>query len=158
MPKDHLLDRVILQLAPDDAIRFRDAIEGGIAVFGGLGSGKSSTVGRLIALSLLFEGMGGLILTVKSDETEHWKEYARIAGREKDLVVFNATSGLSFDPLSYFWRAGGRAAAQIETIVELFTTLMSVGKVYSQSSSERYFEQAVEELIRASPRRSVQRR
>ena len=76
--------------------------------------------------------------------------YARIAGREKDLVVFNAASGLSFDPLSYFWRAGGRAAAQIETIVELFTTLMSVGKVYSQSSSERYFEQAVEELIRAS--------
>jgi hypothetical protein len=150
MPKDPLLDRIILQLAPEDAIRFRDAIEGGIAVFGGLGSGKSSTVGRLIALSLLFEGMGGLILTVKSDETEHWKEYARITGRENDLIVFNAGSGLSFDPLSYFWRAGGRAAAQIETIVELFTTLMSVGKVYSQSSSERYFEQAVEELIRAS--------
>ncbi len=29
-------------------------------------------------------------------------------------------------------------------------TPMSVGKVYSQSSGERYFEQAVEELIPAS--------
>lgn len=150
MPRDPLLDRIILQLAPQDAIRFRDGIEGGIAVFGGLGSGKSSTVGRLIALALLYAGMGGLVLTVKSDETQHFIEYAKIAGREKDLVIFNAASGLSFDPLSYFWNAGGRAAAQIETIVELFTTLMCVGKVYSQSSGERYFEQAVEELIRAS--------
>jgi hypothetical protein len=150
MPKDPLLDRIILQLSPNDAIRFRDAIEGGIAVLGGLGSGKSSTVGRLIALAVLFAGMGGLVLTVKSDETEHWKEYARIAKREKDLVVFNAESGLSFDPLSYFWNAGGRAAAQIEMIVELFSTLLSVGKVYSESSGERYFENAVQELIRAS--------
>jgi hypothetical protein len=150
MPKDPLLDRIILQLSHEDAIRFRDAIEGGIAIFGGLGSGKSSTVARLTAMALLHAGMGGLILTVKSDETEHWRTYAKLAGREKDLVVFNAGSGLSFDPLSYFWTSGGRAAAQIETIVEFFTTLMSVGKVYSQSSGERYFEQAVEELIRAS--------
>jgi hypothetical protein len=150
MPKDPLLDRTILQLSPNDAIRFRDAIEGGIAIFGGLGSGKSSTVARLTAMALLHAGMGGLVLTVKSNETDHWITYAREAGREKDLVVFNAGSGLSFDPLSYFWTSGGRAAAQIETIVELFTTLMSVGKVYSQSSAERYFEQAVEELIRAS--------
>jgi hypothetical protein len=94
--------------------------------------------------------MGALILTVKSNETARFIEYARIIDRANDVRVFNAESGLSFDFLHYFWNSGGRAAGQIETIVEIFTDLMSVGKVYSQSSGERYFEQAVEELMRAT--------
>jgi hypothetical protein len=150
MAKDPVLDREILRLSENDTVRFRDIIEGGCLITGGLGSGKSSTSARNIALSFLSAGFGGLVLTVKSDETEHWIEYAKQTGREKDLVVFNAASGLSFDPLAYVWNAGGRAAAQIETIVELFTVLMAVGKVYQPSSGERYFEQAVEELLRAT--------
>ena len=150
MPKDPILDRVILQLSEQDAVRFRDIIEGGCLISGGLGSGKSSTSARNLALSLLQSGYGGLVLTVKSDETEHWIEYANETGREDDLIIFNAASGFSFDPLAYIWQAGGRAAAQIETVVELFTILMSVGKVYQPSSGERYFEQAVEELLRAT--------
>jgi hypothetical protein len=150
MAKDPVLDREILQLSEHDFIRFRDLIEGGCYITGGLGSGKSSTVAKDIAMSFLYAGMGGLVLTVKSDETQHWLEYAKKAGREKDVVVFNAQSGLTFDFLAYLWQAGGRAASQIETIVEIFTTLMSVGKVYSQSSGEQYFEKAVEELMRAT--------
>jgi len=150
MPKDPVLDRVILQLSEKDAIRFRDIIEGGCLITGGLGSGKSSTSARTLALSLLSAGYSGLVLTVKSDETAHWIEYARQTGREKDLIILNAQSGLSFDPLAYIWTTGGRAAAQIETVVEIFTVLMSVGKVYQPSSGERYFEQAVEELMRAA--------
>jgi hypothetical protein len=150
MPKDPILDRVILQLSEQDVVRFRDLIEGGCLITGGLGSGKSSTSARNIALSFLNAGLGGLVLTVKSDETEHWIQYAKETGREKDLIIFNAASGLSFDPLAYIWQVGGRAAAQIETVVELFSILMSVGKVYQPSSGERYFEQAVEELLRAA--------
>jgi hypothetical protein len=150
MPKDPVLDREIVRLSNSDVIRFRDLIEGGCLITGGLGSGKSSTSARTLALSFLSAGYGGLVLTVKSDETEHWVEYARQTGRKKDLVIFNAASGLSFDPLAYAWAAGGRAAAHIETVVEMFTTLMAVGKVYSPSSGERYFEQAVEELLRAA--------
>jgi len=110
----------------------------------------SSSLGppSLVALSFLNAGFGGLVLTVKSDETEHWTEYARQTGRAKDLIIFNA-GRLSFDPLAYTWNIPGRSAAHIETIVELFTTLMAVGKVYQPSSGERYFEQAVEELMRA---------
>ena len=89
------------------------------------------------------------MLTVKSDETQRFIEYAEQTGRTKDLIIFNAESGLSFDPLAYTWNIPGRSAAHIETIVELFTTLMAVGKVYQPSSGERYFEQAVEELMRA---------
>jgi hypothetical protein len=147
-PKD-ILDWPMVQLSDSDCLRFRDLIEGGTLITGGLGSGKSSTSGRAFALSFLKARMGGLVLTVKSDETEHWIQYARECGREKDLIIFNAQSGFSFDPLAYAWSVPGRAAAHIETIVELFTTLMSVGKVYSASSGERYFEFAVEELMRA---------
>jgi hypothetical protein len=150
MAKDPVLDRDIIPLSETDALRFRDLIEGGCFITGGLGSGKSSAVLKYFAKALLNEGMGGLVLTVKSDETRHWIDYARAVGREKDLVIFNAQSGLSFDPLAYLWVSGGRAAAQIETIVEIFTVLMSVGKVYQPSSGERYFEQAVEELMRAA--------
>jgi hypothetical protein len=150
MAKDPVLDREILRLSDTDILRFRDLIEGGCFITGGLGSGKSSTVAKDLAMSFLYSGMGGLVLTVKSDETAHWLEYARQAGRLKDVRLFNATSGLSFDFLAYLWHTGGRASAQIETIVEIFTTLMSVGKVYQPSSGEQYFEKAVEELMRAS--------
>jgi type IV secretory pathway TraG/TraD family ATPase VirD4 len=149
MAKDPVLDLILLWLSEIDPMRFRDVIEGGLFLSGGLGAGKSSTFLFMLAMAFLRALTGGLVLTVKSDETRHWIEYARRAGRENDLIIFNAESGLSFDPFAYLWQTGGRAAAQIETIVEIFTVLMSVGKVYSQSSGERYFEQAVEELMRA---------
>ena len=74
MPKDPVLDRTIVQLSETDVIRFRDLIEGGCLITGGLGSGKSSTSARTLALSFLRAGYGGLVLTVKSDETAHWLE------------------------------------------------------------------------------------
>src|ERR1700722_19975290 len=147
---DKVLDRTILQLSKTDPIRFRDIIEGGLFVSGGLGGGKSSTVLFQLAMACLMAGFGFLVLTVKSDETAHWIEYAKKAGREKDLIIFNAKSGLSFDPLAYLWRSGGRAAAHIETIVEAFTILMGVGKNNQHSSEAQYFERAVEELLRAA--------
>jgi hypothetical protein len=150
MKKDPLLDRTILQLSETDVLPFRRLIEGGTLITGGLGSGKSSTSGRALAMGFLRAGLGGLICTVKSDETQHWIEYAKACGREKDLTVFNAESNLSFDPLAYSWNAGGtRAAAYLETIIELFTTLIAIGKPKATASSEsRYFENAVEVAMR----------
>jgi hypothetical protein len=147
-PRNNLLDEPMLWLSDLDVLRFRDLIEGGILILGALGSGKSSTSGRTLAYAFLRAGLGGLVLTVKSDETQHWIDYANACGREKDLVIFNAESNLTFDPLAYSWNQPGRAGGFLETIIELFSTLLSVGKQYSASSGERYFEQAVEELMR----------
>jgi hypothetical protein len=148
-PQD-ILDRPMLQLSDSDVLRFRDLIEGGTLITGGLGSGKSSTSGKNLLMAFLRANLGGLILTVKSNEKDYIVDCATRANREKDLIIFNAESGLSFDPLAYSWQIGGRSAAHIETIVQLFSTLMAVGKVYSASSGERYFEQAVQELMRAA--------
>lgn len=149
MAKDPVLDRTLLQLSDKDALRIRDGLEG-IITTASSGGGKSSTVLRQLAMSILNAQMGALVLTVKSDETERWIKMATLAGRLEDVIVFNAESGLSFDFLAYMWQSGGRAAGQIETVAETFTDVMSVGKVYQPSSGEQYFENAVQELLRAS--------
>lgn len=53
MAKDPVLDRIVIRLSDTDVIRFRDLIEGGCYITGGLGSGKTSNVGKALALSLL---------------------------------------------------------------------------------------------------------
>src|SRR5260370_14663309 len=124
--RDELLDRPILQLSESDVLTFRALIEGGTLITGGLGSGKSSTSKRALACGFLRAGLGGLVLTVKSTETQHWIDYAKTCGRAKDMVIFNAESGLSFDPLAYSWNQPGRGAGYLETIIELFTTLIAI--------------------------------
>jgi hypothetical protein len=148
--KNDILDRPILSLSDTDHLLFRDLIEGGTLITGGLGAGKSSTSGRALACGFLRAGLGGLICTVKSDETQHWIDYAKLCGREQDLIIFNPESTLTFDPLAYTWNQPGRGAGYLETIIELFSSLLAIGKQYSASSGERYFEQAVEELMRTS--------
>jgi hypothetical protein len=151
MKNKDVLDKPILALSESDVLTFRHLVEGGVLITGGLGSGKSSTSGRALAMGMLRAGIGGLILTVKSDETAHWKDYISKAGRSDDLIIFSAESGLSFDPLAYTWNQPGRGAGYIESIIELFTTLIAIGKPEAHASSEsRYFELAVEELMRAT--------
>jgi len=54
----------------------------GVQIFGTTGSGKSSGSGAFLAKSYLTAGFGGLILTVKIDEKEHWQKYCQETGRE----------------------------------------------------------------------------
>ena len=65
-----------------------DACEGA-AILGGTGAGKTSGSGRHLALGYLRAGMGGLVLTAKSDERALWKSYCHEAGRLEDLIVFS---------------------------------------------------------------------
>jgi hypothetical protein len=150
MPKDPVLDEVMVQLTDQDAIRFRDCIEGGVLITGGLGSGKSSTSARTLAKAFLRSGKGGLVLAVKSDEPANWVQLAKETGREKDLLIFDAASGLCFDFVQYSWAMAGKSAGQVETVVELLTLLTSIGKPQDHSGSSQYFENAVEEILRAT--------
>src|SRR5580698_6359830 len=124
----HILDRPILSLSDKDELRLRDLVEGTL-ITGAPGSGKSSTSGKQLAFGLLrTPGMGGLVLTAKAEETQNWIAYAKACGREKDLLVFNAESGHCFDPLHYEWTRPGRGAGDLESIIDFFSTLVSIGK------------------------------
>lgn len=64
------LDRPLIELvsgSEKSAWTIRHAVEG-VQVYGGIGSGKTSGSGRLLALKYLNAGFGGLVLTAKADE------------------------------------------------------------------------------------------
>jgi hypothetical protein len=149
MSKDPL-DTPLQMFSETDPWTLREAFEGTL-ITGSPGGGKSSTSGKNIAYSFLrTPGMGGLVLTAKPEETHNWIQYAKECGRSNDLIIFNAESGHRFDPLFYEWNRPGRGAADLEGIIDLFTTLLSVGKAHEGHSTEKFWEYAVAQLIRTA--------
>ncbi len=121
----------------------------GTAIFGAPGTGKSTTSGKALAYAFLKTPMmGGLVLTAKAEETRNWIEYAKACGREKDLIIFNSEGGHVFDGLWYEANRPGRGAGDIESIIDLFSTLLSIGKTHAGMSSDRFWELAAEQLMR----------
>lgn len=103
--KKFSLDTGLFKLSENVVWTARHAVEG-VQIFGGIGSGKTSGSGRLIAMSYLKAGFGGLVLTVKPDEKEMWTEYCRIAGRQDDLIVIEPGGDHFFNFLEYESRSG----------------------------------------------------
>ena len=149
MPKqDNVLNTPVLAFSDSDLADFRALCEG-IFIAGSAGSGKTSTSGRQLAYGLLrMPNSGGLILTAKSEETDNWKTYAKACGREKDLIVFNADSGLSFDPLHYEWTRPGRGSGDLESIIDFFSTLVSIGKKEAGHGHDPFWERGNEQVMR----------
>src|SRR5271167_2697896 len=146
---DPILDRTILSLSASDPVTTRFATEGTL-ITGAPGAGKSSCSGRQLAYGLLrVPKMGGLVLTAKAEETQNWIRYAEECGREKDLIVFNAESGLCFDPLHYEWTRPGRGAGDLESVIDFFSTLVSIGKKEGGGHShDPFWERGNEQLMR----------
>jgi hypothetical protein len=147
--RDPILDHPILSLSETDTLLYRDCCEG-VFISGSPGSGKSSCSGKQLALGLLsIPKLGALICTAKSEETRNWIEYARLCGRESDLIVFNVASGHLFDPLYYEWTRPGRGAGDLEAIIDLFSTLVSIGdKEGSGHSGDEFWRRGCEQLMR----------
>lgn len=141
-------DKPLQAFSPTDVWTLGDAFEGTV-IFGSPGSGKTSGSGKNLAHALLrTPGLGALILTAKSSETNTWVEYARACGREQDLLIFNAESGHQFDPIWYEWNRPGRGAGDIESIIDLFSSLLAIGKTHTEMSSDRFWQLASEQLVR----------
>ncbi|MGB1248972.1 MAG: hypothetical protein ACPG4Z_08795, partial [Chitinophagales bacterium] len=83
-----------------DAWTISDAVRG-TQIFGGIGSGKSSSSGRQIAKSMLSNGFGGLVLCSKPDEKSNWVQYAKETGREKSLKILSEHGEYRFNFLDY---------------------------------------------------------
>jgi hypothetical protein len=93
----------------------RNALEG-VQIFGGIGSGKTSGSGRMIATSFLKNGFGGVVMCAKPDEANEWVKYAKECGREQDLIMFSEGSKWRFNPLQYETTRGGKGAGQTMNI------------------------------------------
>lgn len=108
-----------------DVWRIRDACEG-VAVFGSVGSGKTSGSGAAIARAYLRAGFGALVLTVKPDEARRWERLCKQTGRECDFIHVTPTSGHKLNFLQYELQRPGERFAVAEDLITLFRTLIGV--------------------------------
>ena len=86
----------------------------GVQVFGSTGSGKSSASVKTLIKSYLKAGLGGLVLTAKTDELESWIEMADETGRSDDLISFSPNNDYRFDFMRYELQRKGSGAGQTE--------------------------------------------
>lgn len=142
------LDTPLIDLASVSGVSswtVRNAVEG-VQIFGGIGSGKTSGSGRMLALKYLANGFGGLVLTVKPDEKQAWQEYCRLAGREKDLLIIEPNGKHCFNFLQY--ESSHAKDSLTDNIVEVLKTVIRAGhEKDSGKSDDPFWETALDMLI-----------
>ena len=139
---------------PLDDWTLRNAVEG-VQIFGGIGSGKSSGSGRELALALLKNKFGGIILTGKVDEKDRWVKYAEEVGRLDQLIIFEPGKPYKFNPLKYeLERDGKKGGGLTDNIVSLFMSIVKMGNRIDGSSEgggkEPFWILAMERCVKAS--------
>lgn len=147
----HDLDFPILQF-PSSAHEqstwtIRHAVEG-VQIFGGIGSGKTSGSGRMLALKYLKTGFGGLVLTAKPDEKELWQQYCAETNRTQDLVIIEPNGKYSFNFLEYESTHTDSNEAITENIVQVLKTVIRAGEEKdSGKGDDPFWETALDMLI-----------
>jgi hypothetical protein len=141
------LDTPLLGLSSEDAFTLRDACAG-VHIFGGIGSGKTSGSGRMLAGAYLRAGMGGLITAVKPEEIDLWQRYAAAHGRKASLVLFDENEGFNF--LAY--ELGRQGMNGIGTVTECLMRVLEAARRASPTASQRggdpFWENATRQILR----------
>ena len=141
------LDTPLYHFNESEHFTIRQACEG-VQIFGGIGSGKTSGSGAALAKSFLRSGFGGLVLCAKKDELETWQRYAKETGREKSLIVFDASGEWRFPFLQYEVDREGEGAGYTENLVRLFTTVQEAMERGQGGGSDPYWQRAMQQLMR----------
>jgi len=137
-----VLDTPLVMLSENDPWTIRDSFEG-VQVFGGTGSGKTSSA-KIFAMAFLEAGYGGLVLTVKPEETEQWQDWAKEAGRENHIVTINPSCSYYFDFLEY--EANRLDGSDTQTTVSLLMLIVEIANGGSVKGREPYFELALRQM------------
>jgi len=121
------LNRVLFAWNDSDRFTVRDLLNGGVAIFGRTGSGKTSSSGKAIANALArLPESGGLILAAKPGEDRvMWEKIFKAAGRSEDLLIFSPDSQLRFNFLDHEMAQGGHTRNITKCITVIGETLGS---------------------------------
>ncbi len=145
------LDLELLRWTKHEPFTLEDACKG-LQIWGMTGSGKSSGSGKLLAMSYLRHGFGGVVLCCKPGEADTWRDYCRAAGRSDDLIVFSPSAPWRFNFLDYELQRPGAGAGLTENILQL---LMVISEVAARGSGggegredEGYWVKALRQLLR----------
>ncbi len=143
------LDTTLIKFSDSDQwshFTTRDAVEG-VQIFGGIGSGKSSGSGRLIALKYLEHGFGGLVLTTKPDERKLWEDYCKQTGRSNDLIIIEPGGKHSFNFLEYESSAKNGSNSFTENIVQVLKTVIRSSEEKSGGKSDDPFWESSQDML-----------
>ena len=136
-----------------DSWCIRDAIEG-VQIFGGTGSGKTSGSGMILAKTYIYNGFGGLVLTVKAGDCQMWQKYTQSLGKEKKLIVVSPTTNQRFNFLNYL------VNQEYNTVNITHVFLSALQKFndgdYWQNAMEQLIKNAICLLIIANGKLSIQ--
>ncbi len=140
------LDTPLLQLAPQDYLTLRSAVQG-ISIFGGIGSGKTSSA-KYIASAYLRAGFGGLVLACKAEEVAHWRRLAAENGRSADLIEFGGPQH-GFNFLSY--ELARQGVVGLNSVVECLMRVVEASRLASANpgrAGEAFWEDTTRQLLR----------
>jgi len=145
------LDTPLLELAGNQSTMaqwtVRQAVEG-VQIFGGIGSGKTSGSGRMLALKYLQAGFGGLVLTVKPDEKELWENYCKQTNRTDDLLIVEPGRNNYFNFLDYESGNSNGSTSITENVVQVLKTVIRASEEKaSGGSDDPFWETALDMLI-----------
>ncbi|MDA7980920.1 MAG: TraM recognition domain-containing protein [Pirellulales bacterium] len=142
----------LITIGQDDGFTVGNAYEN-IAIFGGVGSGKTSGSAYHLSLAMLQAGFGGLVLTAKQGEAQRWRRLAELAGRGQDLIVVADNGEQQFNFLDYQFELQGRSGAAIENLVVTLDALMQVAEratgMKPGRGQESFWEQGIRKYARA---------
>lgn len=136
----HPLDSPLLQWNPRDAFRVRDLLNGGCLILGRAGSGKTSSSGRTLMQAIVSNPKsGGLILAAKPEDARDIQKVFAKAGRLKDLIVFDSTSGRRCNFFSCL-----RTPRDVVTFLTTMSEVMKRGTSGSGGDNNKFYDQQEE--------------
>jgi len=151
-PKDPL-DKPLFWWSDKDAFTARDLLNGGVAITGRAGSGKTSSSGRVLGDAIIrHTNSGGLILAAKPEDLGMWQAMFEKAGRQDDLLVFAPDQALRFNLLGYVLAMGGHTRDVTRCITTIGETLRTAdtkggeGADFWEREQERMIYNAVEAI------------
>ena len=141
-----VLDQPLINWPMGHPFTIRNACEG-VLIMGGLGSGKTSGSGALLAKKFLTNKFGGLVLTAKEDELDLWKGYCKKYGREDDLIIFGPGSDYYFNFLDYETNRGDQATGIAHNIADTLKTVIKAGANDGQESDKAFWDASLQQLL-----------
>ena len=110
---------------PHDPLTIRQLLNGGVAIFGRTGSGKTSSSGRALVQAVIRSKVktGGLIIAAKPEDRAMFEAWFAAAGRAAELLVFAPDKPLRFNFIGYVLASGGSVRDVTKCITVIGETL-----------------------------------
>ncbi len=137
--------RALLHWNGSDSWTIGDSFEG-VQVWGDSGSGKSSTSARALAGAMLRAGYGGLVLTVKPEDTKDWRSMLEENGRHEDGVIFGPQDGGCFNFLQYELAHSARLGIGSNNATRILAELVNMAQ-RDAGGTDGFWRQSAEMLI-----------